>query len=329
MAKKYDKKESENLPVAVTDFLDLLLKKMRYRRKVRADVRAELEAHFADELRDCPAGEDKEKRARQLIAEFGDMKMLAVLLRRAKKRCRPLWRTAVARTFQAVGILLLCFILYAIWFSVGEPTIRVDYIAMLNRLNQPQLRNEDNAWPHYEKAISMYVPEDPIAKQILSYRRGGKPRKDALEFKVLLNKNHTKVTEWLDQNQKYWDNFSAEQKAVILKCIECDWVPFPKIVNQFPNGWRAMRYPDMVWRLLRCIGDGTALKGPVRGGVLPSRQECPDFPIAELKNWLEHDSIPENFLEAVSVPVLLEAERRFANLQTIFQGRSPTSNANI
>jgi len=313
MAKEHDKKESENLPVSATDFLDLLLKKMGYRRRIRADVRAELEGHFADELKDC-AGEDKEKKARQLIAEFGDMKLLAVLLRRAKKRCRPLWRTVVARTFQAVGILLLCFILYAIWFSIGEPAIRVDYIALLNRLNQPQVRNEDNAWPHYEKAISLYIPESPLVEQIMSYRRGGKPRKDALVFKVLLNDNRQKVAEWLDQNQKFWDNFSAEQKAVILKCIAYDWVPFPKIVHQSPNGWRATRFPGMVWHLLLSIKDGTALTAPQPGGVLPGRQECPEFPIAELKNWLEHSLIPENFLEAVSVAVLREADRRYANL---------------
>jgi hypothetical protein len=100
MAKEHDKKESEHLPLSVRDFLDALLKKMRYRRKVREDVRAELAAHFEDEMRGCPSGEEKEKRARQLVTEFGDLKLLAKLLRRAKKRCRPLWRTVIARTFQ-------------------------------------------------------------------------------------------------------------------------------------------------------------------------------------------------------------------------------------
>ncbi|HUV66425.1 MAG TPA: hypothetical protein VMW24_21225, partial [Sedimentisphaerales bacterium] len=140
MATEDDKKESQNLPPSVVDFLDALVKKMRYRRKVCQEVRAELTAHFEDELRGCTTEQEKEKKARQFITEFGDLKLLAILLRRAKKRCRPLWRTVVARTFQVIGMLLLCFILYAIWFSCGKPTIKVDYVALFNRMNQPQIR---------------------------------------------------------------------------------------------------------------------------------------------------------------------------------------------
>ena len=78
------------LPGCAEEYIKLIIKKMRYRRKVRQDVREELTAHFEDELKDCATDEDKEQKARQLIAGFGDVKLLAVLLRRAKKRCRPL-----------------------------------------------------------------------------------------------------------------------------------------------------------------------------------------------------------------------------------------------
>ncbi len=312
MAEK--RKNSSDLPVPVGDFLDLLLKKMGYRRKVRADVRAELEGHFADELRNCSAGEDKEKKARQLIAEFGDIKMLAVLLRRAKKRCRPLWRTVIARTFQAVGILLLCFILYAIWFSIGEPSIRVDYIAMLNSMNRPDVRNEDNAWPHYEKAISLYVQQSQLVKHFISIRRGGRDREDALRLKSLLNADRPKVAEWVRQNQKYWDNLSAEQQAVLLKCLECDWVPFPQIAYQKNNDWAATRFSLMAEHILRRITAGATLSKPHSRAFLPTARDNPEFPAAELMKWLLNDAIPENLLEAVSVAVLQEADRRYANL---------------
>ncbi|MHC4680353.1 MAG: DUF1700 domain-containing protein [Planctomycetota bacterium] len=138
MAKEDDSKKSESLPLSVTEFLDTLLKKMRYRRKVRQDVRAELAVHFEDELKGCATDEEKQKKAKQLIADFGDLKLLAILIRRAKKRCRPLWRTVAARTFQAIGVLLFCLVVYTIWFSCGEPTIRNDYVAMFNRVaNRP------------------------------------------------------------------------------------------------------------------------------------------------------------------------------------------------
>ncbi|GAI85495.1 unnamed protein product, partial [marine sediment metagenome] len=89
----------EHLPAGAVEFIKRVLKKMRYRREVRQDVQAELTAHFEDELKDCTTDEQKQQKAQQLITNFGDLKLLAILLRRAKKRCRPLWRTIVARTF--------------------------------------------------------------------------------------------------------------------------------------------------------------------------------------------------------------------------------------
>ena len=62
---------------------------MCYRRKVRDEVKAELMAHFEDELEDCKIDEEKEEKARAILSDFGDLK-LAILLRRAKIRCRPL-----------------------------------------------------------------------------------------------------------------------------------------------------------------------------------------------------------------------------------------------
>jgi len=101
------KSDSKSLPACAVEYVRQLLKKMRYRRKVRDDVEAELKAHFEYELKDCKSGEEKEQKARQLVTDFGDLKLLAILLRRAKKRCRPLWRTIVARTFQAIGVLIV------------------------------------------------------------------------------------------------------------------------------------------------------------------------------------------------------------------------------
>ncbi|MHC4071052.1 MAG: hypothetical protein ACYTGS_03305 [Planctomycetota bacterium] len=76
----------EHLPACTVEFVRQLLKKMRYRRTVRDEVQAELTTHFEDELRDCKTDTDKEQKAKQVLTEFGDLKMLAVLLRRANFR---------------------------------------------------------------------------------------------------------------------------------------------------------------------------------------------------------------------------------------------------
>ncbi|MFC1603544.1 hypothetical protein ACFL5F_00830 [Planctomycetota bacterium] len=287
------------------------MKKMRYRRKVRDEVKAELMAHFEDELKDCKSDEEKEEKARAILTDFGDLKLLAILLRRAKQRCRPLWRTIVARTFQAIGVLIVCFIFYAIWFSFGEPTIRVDYIRQLDKMNQPQVRNEDNAWPHYEKAISLYVRQSPLVKQFISCRHSSKKRQEALRLKNLINERQ--VQTWLKKNQNHWDNFSPEQQAVVLKCFEYNWVPFPKTSHRTSNEWQETTFQRMTEHILTCIRDEAELTTPHLHGALPSMKE-PGSPYSELRSWRTNCQIPPNFLEAVSVAVLREGMKRYKEL---------------
>ena len=86
------KNQFENLPVCAVDYIKLVIKKMRWKKKVRGDVQAELIAHFEDALRECKTNEEKEKKAKEVIENFGDAKLIATLARRAKKRCRPMWQ---------------------------------------------------------------------------------------------------------------------------------------------------------------------------------------------------------------------------------------------
>ncbi|MEN6337652.1 MAG: hypothetical protein ABFE01_25645, partial [Phycisphaerales bacterium] len=91
MQEKPQESHGNELPPCVSEFVRTVAGKIRYRRKVREDVQAELTAHFEDELRDVTDPAEREKRAKQLIEGFGDVELLAVLCRRAKKRCRPAW----------------------------------------------------------------------------------------------------------------------------------------------------------------------------------------------------------------------------------------------
>jgi len=307
------KSDSKGLPGCVSEYVRRILRKMRYRRKVRDEVEAELKTHFEDELKDCKSDKERQQKARYLVADFGDLKLLAILLRRAKKRCRPLWRTVIARTFQVIGILIVCFIFYAIWFSFGEPTIRVDYIRRLNQMNQPQVRNQDNAWPHYEKAINLFVPQSALVKKIISYRHYSGDREDALRLKKMLLDNESQIQLWFEKNQKYWDNLNNEQQRILLKCLEYGWVPFPKIAYQSPNDWRTTTFVRMTEHIIRCIRENTELTTPTSSGTL-SLSSAPEYPSDELKRWLENDTISPNHLQAVSVAVLNEAIKRFKNL---------------
>jgi len=191
VAKENKTDDSQNLPASVTDFIKQLVKKMRYRRKVRLDVQAELEAHFEDELKGCTGEKEREQKARQLLTEFGDVKLLAVLLRRAKRRCRPFWRTVVARSFQALGIIFLYFLICFVPLLVGRPTISINYVDWLNELAQGGRDEADNARPYYEKAITLYV-DNP---QWLNQNRAVWPTDlNDVELKSL--------SDWLEANQR-------------------------------------------------------------------------------------------------------------------------------
>jgi dsDNA-binding SOS-regulon protein len=217
---KQNRKESKlsNLPVAAVDFIKLVINKMRYRKQVRQDVQAELAAHFEDELKGCKADTEREQKARQLVNGFGDVKMLAILLRRAKKRCRPLWRTVLARSFQTVGVLFICLVLYIVWFLTGKPVITKDYIAEFNNMVRPVADESLNAAPLYNKAIEVFeeLPDE------ISTVLGKKYYEVTEEDKQLIGKwladNEQVLQQVIAGTQKpyYWQHYEGEEMLSVL-----------------------------------------------------------------------------------------------------------------
>ena len=160
------KGQFHKLPACAAEYVKQVLKKMRYRRKVRQDVQAELAAHFEDGLKDCKTDQEKEQKAQQLIADFGNVKLLAVLLRRAKKRCRPLWRKVLVRSMQALGIIVVYLLISSARLFVGTPNIKVNYVAWLNDKVRQGRDQSLNAKPYYDKAAQL-ASEAPAVYEIL------------------------------------------------------------------------------------------------------------------------------------------------------------------
>lgn len=159
MSKKVRDTILAGLPAVAADYITLVVKKMRYRKRVRREVQEELADHFYEALRDCTGDEEKRLRARQLIAEFGEAKLLGILLRRAKKRCRPLWRKVLVRSIQAAGILILYIIICLSRFSIGSANVTTDYARWYtDKLKQG--RDESlNARPYFDRAVAMLEPK--------------------------------------------------------------------------------------------------------------------------------------------------------------------------
>jgi hypothetical protein len=158
MRKKESKRNSfENIPASAAKFIKIVIKKMMYRRNVREDVQAELISHFEDELHDCKSDQEKQRRAEQLICDFGDAKLLAVLMRRAKKRCRPVWKKILVRSLHVFGVTFLYILICTSPMIIGRPTIKVNYIDWLNEFVQADRNESDNARPYYDKAANLYA----------------------------------------------------------------------------------------------------------------------------------------------------------------------------
>jgi hypothetical protein len=201
MAKGYKKIDLQSLPACAAEFIKLVIKKMRYRKKVRRDVQAELAAHFEDELKDCKTDEDREQKAQHLIVEFGDVKLLGILLRRAKKRCRPLWRKALVRSFQVVGIVVLYILICFAPLVIGTPAISVNYIDWLNELVRVDRDEIENAKLYYDQAIKLYVecPAVITKKNVGSSKRGCGFNSDWLTDFNDLEMKH--LSKWLTDNK--------------------------------------------------------------------------------------------------------------------------------
>ncbi len=133
------------LPGPATQLISRVVRRTRLWRLEKLAVVDELIAHFDDGL---ASGAD----VAELIERFGDERLAAKLVRRAKRRGRPLVWHAWSFVCRAAVVLLAIYAVLFIRFWTGRPSPSVDYMA---RLNQPILSTaeSDRAWPIYRQAI--------------------------------------------------------------------------------------------------------------------------------------------------------------------------------
>ena len=212
MTNKQDSQSS--LPEVVTAYLDEIVRRMGYRKKVRQEVREELEGHFVDALKDIDEEERRIYAAKKLIEQFGEAKVLAKLIRRGKKRCRPWWRKAIIRTFQATGILLLLAVLKIGYLAWGQPTIKIDYVEWLNKVVSQERPEELNAREDYERAIALAeevpLPEELDESFYLEWPGDATP-KEQEELRCFLSANQDVLEALREGNAKpfYWFDYEG------------------------------------------------------------------------------------------------------------------------
>jgi hypothetical protein len=191
--------DCSGLPPCAAEYIARVVRKVRYRKRVRRDIAAELTAHFEDELRTCTTDAERDAKARQVIEGFGDPKLLAVLCRRAKKRCRPLWAKVLVRSSQAVGIVILYTVVCMLPLVFGRPVVKVNYIEWLNDRWKPQDAGAENARQYYDQAVKLYVePPEPVKKAMNAWGAALEHWDEA---------GRQALGAWLTQNQAAFDAF--------------------------------------------------------------------------------------------------------------------------
>ena len=304
--KKIKSEGIESLPESVSELVFHIIEAMKYRRTVRAEVQQELTDHFTDALADCKNDDERQTLTQELIAEFGDAQLLGTLLRRSKKRCRPLWRTVVARMFQFVGILFLLSIFHFIYLSFAKPSIRVDYLKEAIHLSRTITDENQNAAVLYQKAIDAYKCPDAIDADDTLYKyRDAWIDAVPQEQRQLLNtwyQANTEVMAYVIKGTElpyFWWNYDfSNDKSPYSRIHRPDYLKLDEIFTLLE--WRAKEYAaERNYReafdlLLKMYRFGSQHKGPktIFDQVVGNFRQKRSMTIA--RDILGHCSVPLN-----------------------------------
>jgi hypothetical protein len=137
-----------SLPAPAADLIRSVVRHTRLWKSEKMAVAEELIAHFLDGLE---AGQP----AAELTASFGDEMKTAKLIRRAKKRNRPLVWHAMKWMRRGMAALIVFYLGSAVYFFTGRATVSVDYVAEMNR-KLDGIPVADRGWPLYAPVVRKF-----------------------------------------------------------------------------------------------------------------------------------------------------------------------------
>jgi len=248
--------EFENLPACATEYINSVVRRIRYSKKVRREVRRELIDHFSDTLGDGTDDQERQEQAEQLIRKFGDAKLLGSLICRGKKRCRPLWKKAIIRSLQFVFLCYLLVLPYNAWVMHTWNDTRVDYLKMFNDLNRPAAGEEENSLPYYQRAVELYVEMPDDLEKAIRACSGGSCRTTSVKYESLSEKDKAILRRWLRDNDQAWQQVKAATE------VEYYWRQIHafapdgfKETTQFLSQFRRLARMGGRWRVQQQITD--------------------------------------------------------------------------
>lgn len=149
----------DGLPDALKDLVNRVVRKTRLWPSERRDVKAELESHFREGLIELTGeGKSLSESIAHLRDDFGDPQLAAQLIRRGKKRGRPMIWKALVSVVAVCGVTLCAGAGYVAYVTFGKPNPTVDYVAKINEPAE-KLPMEDRAWPRLREVLLSSLPQ--------------------------------------------------------------------------------------------------------------------------------------------------------------------------
>ncbi len=133
------------LPEQLAGVVTNVVRGTRLWRSEKVDVANDLIAHFQDGL-------DFGHTPAELLKTFGDPQDAARLIRRAKRRSRSILWHFWHYGWLGFAAFVCVYIVMGLWMSLSRPTIRTDYLAVINKAATTVPENE-RAWPLYRDAM--------------------------------------------------------------------------------------------------------------------------------------------------------------------------------
>ncbi|MBK8268343.1 MAG: hypothetical protein IPK83_08590 [Planctomycetes bacterium] len=146
------------LPSALANLTERVIRGTRLWRSEKRDVRAELESHFREGLEEL-AGEGltEEAAIRVLCDSFGNPELTAKLIRRGKKRGRPMIvKIAISASIALLGAAGAGGA-YVAYLTYAKPNPSIDYLETLNE-SIVEHAEEQRAWPVLRDTLLQFKP---------------------------------------------------------------------------------------------------------------------------------------------------------------------------
>jgi len=100
--------------------------------------------------------------------------------------------------------LLIGFSWYVHAFLAGQPVVTDEYLVKFDRLGGSAMLPAENAWPHYEKAISLFVEADEVLDGISAFKVRSLARVSESQRRA--------IVAWIEANEAAWGHLQQASR---------------------------------------------------------------------------------------------------------------------